>query len=120
MEKVTINGKEMNLAMNMAVAIEFNHLTGKQVFDATAFGNEQGGIDLEAFTNLGYAMLKANNRDTDFGSFDDFVLTLTDADEIDKFLAAAMNLWGKWNHLIGDDTKPEEGKEAKGKKSKNA
>lgn len=118
MEKVTINGKEHNLAMNMAVAIEFNHLTGKQVFDATAFGNEQGGIDLEAFTNLGYAMLKVNNRDTDFGSYDDFMMNLTDADEIDKFLAATMNLWGKWNHLIGDDTKPE--KETKGSKSKNA
>lgn len=103
MKTITILGRQVNIAYNMAVQILFEDIVGKSISDA----------DLTLTRNslaLYYACISINNKDTDI-TIDDLMYNIS-GEEMATLRVAVTESISEWSHIpsIMDDKK--EGDEA--------
>lgn len=90
MKSITILGKEVNIAYNMAVQILFEDIVGKSISDA----------DLTLSRNslaLYYSCISVNNKDTDI-SIDDLMYNIS-GEEMSILRAAVTESISEWSHI---------------------
>lgn len=90
MKSITILGKEVNIAYNMAVQILFEDIVGKSISEA----------DLTLTRNslaLYYACISVNNKDTDI-TIDDLMYNIS-GEEMATLRAAVTESISEWSHI---------------------
>ena len=90
MRTITLNGKELKLAMNMATAVTYQRMTGLDAFQIMQNFHEGSRTILDATVNIGYSMLLANNDAIDVPDFDVFT-KIDDVEFTSKFIKAAID-----------------------------
>lgn len=90
MRTITLNGKELKLAMNMATAVTYQRMTGLDAFQIMQNFHEGSRTILDSTVNIGYSMLLANNDAIDVPDFDVFT-KIDDVEFTSKFIKAAID-----------------------------
>ena len=90
MRTITLNGKELKLAMNMATAVTYQRMTGLDAFQIMQNFHEGSRTILDSTVNIGYSMLLANNDAIDVPDFDVFT-KIDDVEFTSKFIKAVID-----------------------------
>ena len=90
MRTITLNGKELKLAMNMATAVTYQRMTGLDAFQIMQNFHEGSRTILDSTVNIGYSMLLANNDAIDVPDFD-VSTKIDDVDFTSNFIKAAID-----------------------------
>lgn len=90
MRTITLNGKELKLAMNMATAITYQRMTGLDAFQIMQNFHEGSRTILDSTVSIGYSMLLANNDANDVPDFDVFT-KIDDVEFTSKFIKAVID-----------------------------
>lgn len=90
MRTITLNGKELKLAMNMATAVTYQRMTGLDAFQIMQNFHEGSRTILDSTVNIGYSMLLANNDVIDVPDFDVFT-KIDDVEFTSKFIKAVID-----------------------------
>ena len=90
MRTITLNGKELKLATNMATAVTYQRMTGFDAFQIMQNFHEGSRTILDSTVNIGYSMLLANNDAIDVPDFDVFT-KIDDVEFTSKFIKAAID-----------------------------
>lgn len=90
MRTITLNGKELKLAMNMATAVTYQRMTGLDAFQIMQNFHEGSRTILDSTVNIGYSMLLANNDAHDVPDFDVFT-KIDDVEFTSKFIKAVID-----------------------------
>lgn len=100
MKTITILGRQVNIAYNMAVQILFEDIVGKSISDAD-FTLTRNSLALY------YACISVNNKDTDI-TIDDLMYNIS-GEEMSTLRVAVTESISEWSHIpsIMDDDKKE-------------
>ena len=90
MRTITLNGKELKLAMNMATAITYQRMTGLDAFQIMQNFHEGSHTILDSTVSIGYSMLLANNDPIDVPDFNVFT-QIDDVEFTSKFIKAVID-----------------------------
>ena len=90
MRTITLNGKELKLAMNMATAITYQRMTGLDAFQIMQNFHEGSRTILDSTVSIGYSMLLANNDPIDVPDFNVFT-QIDDVEFTSKFIKAVID-----------------------------
>ena len=90
MRTITLNGKELKLAMNMATAITYQRMTGLDAFQIMQNFHEGSHTILDSTVSIGYSMLLANNDPINVPDFNVFT-QIDDVEFTSKFIKAVID-----------------------------